>query len=54
MTELPDDFQTAPLSAVDPDIARVLDRERHASAIVAPSPRRRRQAAANAAFLSPR
>jgi len=27
MTELPDDFQTAPLSAVDPDIARVLDRE---------------------------
>ncbi len=27
MTELPDDFQTASLSAVDPDIARVLDRE---------------------------
>ncbi len=27
MTELPDDFQNAPLSAVDPDIARVLDRE---------------------------
>jgi glycine hydroxymethyltransferase len=27
MTELPDDFQTAPLGAVDPDIARVLDRE---------------------------
>ena len=27
MSELPDDFQTAPLSEVDPDIARVLDRE---------------------------
>jgi glycine hydroxymethyltransferase len=27
MTELPDDFQNAPLSAVDPDIAGVLDRE---------------------------
>ena len=27
MTELPDDFQTAPLAEVDPDIARVLDRE---------------------------
>ncbi len=27
MTDLPDDFQSAPLSAVDPDIARVLDRE---------------------------
>ena len=27
MTELPDDFQNAPLSEVDPDIARVLDRE---------------------------
>ena len=27
MTELPEDFQNAPLSAVDPDIARVLDRE---------------------------
>ena len=27
MSELPDDFQNAPLSAVDPDIARVLDRE---------------------------
>jgi glycine hydroxymethyltransferase len=26
-TELPDDFQTAPLAEVDPDIARVLDRE---------------------------
>src|SRR6266513_229251 len=25
--DLPDDFQTAPLSEVDPDIARVLDRE---------------------------
>ena len=27
MTDLPDDFQTAPLAEVDPDIARVLDRE---------------------------
>ncbi|HET8975149.1 MAG TPA: serine hydroxymethyltransferase [Solirubrobacterales bacterium] len=27
MSELPDDFQTAPLADVDPDIARVLDRE---------------------------
>jgi glycine hydroxymethyltransferase len=27
MTELPEDFQTAPLSEVDPDIAEVLDRE---------------------------
>jgi glycine hydroxymethyltransferase len=27
MTSLPDDFQSAPLSEVDPDIARVLDRE---------------------------
>ncbi|HET6831517.1 MAG TPA: serine hydroxymethyltransferase [Solirubrobacterales bacterium] len=27
MTDLPDDFHNAPLSAVDPDIARVLDRE---------------------------
>ena len=27
MTELPDDFQTAPLSEVDPEIAQVLDRE---------------------------
>src|SRR5918994_1532714 len=27
MTELPDDFQTAHLAEVDPDIARVLDRE---------------------------
>ena len=27
MNELPDDFQTAPLAEVDPDIARVLDRE---------------------------
>jgi glycine hydroxymethyltransferase len=27
MTELPDDFQTASLAEVDPDIARVLDRE---------------------------
>ncbi len=27
MTELPDDFQTAPLAEIDPDIARVLDRE---------------------------
>ncbi|MCL4286955.1 MAG: serine hydroxymethyltransferase [Thermoleophilia bacterium] len=27
MTDLPDDFQTAPLGAVDPDIAAVLDRE---------------------------
>jgi glycine hydroxymethyltransferase len=27
VTELPDDFQTAPLSEVDPDIARVLERE---------------------------
>ena len=27
MTELPDDFQTAPLAEVDPDIARVLERE---------------------------
>jgi len=27
MSELPDDFQNAPLSEVDPDIARVLDRE---------------------------
>jgi glycine hydroxymethyltransferase len=27
LTGLPDDFQTAPLSEVDPDIARVLDRE---------------------------
>ena len=27
MAELPDDFQTAPLSEVDPDIARVLERE---------------------------
>ena len=27
MSELPDDFQTAPLAEVDPDIARVLDRE---------------------------
>ncbi len=27
MTELPDDFQTAPLAEVDPEIARVLDRE---------------------------
>jgi glycine hydroxymethyltransferase len=26
-TELPDDFQTAPLAEVDPEIARVLDRE---------------------------
>jgi glycine hydroxymethyltransferase len=29
VTELPDDFQTAPLSEVDPDIARVLERELH-------------------------
>ncbi len=29
MTDLPDDFQTAPLSEVDPDIARVLERELH-------------------------
>ncbi len=27
MTQLPDDFQTAPLADVDPDIARVLERE---------------------------
>ena len=27
MTQLPDDFQTAPLAEVDPDIARVLERE---------------------------
>ncbi len=27
MTDLPDDFQTAPLSEVDPEIAHVLDRE---------------------------
>jgi glycine hydroxymethyltransferase len=27
LSELPDDFQTAPLAEVDPDIARVLDRE---------------------------
>jgi glycine hydroxymethyltransferase len=27
MSQLPDDFQSAPLSEVDPDIARVLDRE---------------------------
>src|ERR1041384_7955323 len=27
MSDLPEDFQNAPLSAVDPDIARVLDRE---------------------------
>ena len=27
MTELPEDFQTAPLSEVDPEIAEVLDRE---------------------------
>ena len=27
MSELPDDFQTANLTEVDPDIARVLDRE---------------------------
>jgi glycine hydroxymethyltransferase len=27
LTELPDDFQTAPLAEVDPEIARVLDRE---------------------------
>src|SRR4249919_1324459 len=27
MSELPDDFQNAPLGEVDPDIARVLDRE---------------------------
>ena len=27
MTELPDDFQSAPLAEVDPDIARVLERE---------------------------
>jgi glycine hydroxymethyltransferase len=27
VTELPDDFQSAPLAEVDPDIARVLDRE---------------------------
>ncbi len=27
MTELPDDFQTAPLAEVDPEIAEVLDRE---------------------------
>src|SRR3954470_21316494 len=27
MSELPDDFQTANLAEVDPDIARVLDRE---------------------------
>jgi glycine hydroxymethyltransferase len=27
VTELPDDFQTAPLAEVDPDIARVLERE---------------------------
>ena len=27
MTDLPDDFQTAPLSEVDPEIAQVLDRE---------------------------
>jgi glycine hydroxymethyltransferase len=27
LTELPDDFQTAPLAEVDPDIARVLERE---------------------------
>jgi glycine hydroxymethyltransferase len=27
VTELPDDFQTAPLAEIDPDIARVLDRE---------------------------
>jgi glycine hydroxymethyltransferase len=27
LSELPDDFQTAPLADVDPDIARVLDRE---------------------------
>ncbi len=27
MNELPDDYQTAPLAEVDPDIARVLDRE---------------------------
>ena len=27
MTDLPDDFQTAPLAEVDPDIAQVLDRE---------------------------
>ena len=29
MTDLPDDFQTAPLAEVDPDIARVLDAELH-------------------------
>jgi hypothetical protein len=27
MTELPDNFQTAPLGEVDPEIAEVLDRE---------------------------
>ena len=27
MSELPEDFQTAPLSEVDPAIAEVLDRE---------------------------
>jgi glycine hydroxymethyltransferase len=29
VSELPDDFQTAPLAEVDPDIARVLERELH-------------------------
>jgi glycine hydroxymethyltransferase len=29
VTEFPDDFQTAPLAEVDPDIARVLERELH-------------------------
>src|SRR5215210_3814779 len=29
MTDLPDDFQTAPLAEVDPEIAQVLDRELH-------------------------
>ena len=29
MTDLPEDFQTAPLAEVDPDIARVLDHELH-------------------------
>ena len=27
MTDLPDDFQTAPLGEVDPEIAEVLERE---------------------------
>ena len=27
MSDLPEDFHNAPLSAVDPDIARVLDRD---------------------------